>query len=307
MAIAWEPTKPVNVIIGYSPGSTNELIFRKAALIVEKNNPNFIPIIKSKPGAGGVIGMNEVYESRPDGYTLGIPNFVDIFVANDIFQSQTKKFKWNSFTNVLMLGKTPTVIFTNSSSKINTPEEFIKLIQTTTKPINIAGASSGIALFFTYLMHKTGGNNNYVQLINYKNAPEGLESVIGNQTDFGILSTSIIYPMVKAGKVKIIAITGSSKLAKDLNVPILTSAVPGPDIFSSWGIILPPAASQEITDWYVKEFSKALLSEEFQEWAKSTLLITDKHELTPEGVDNYARQLRTTMEPVLKILNDKKE
>ena len=54
----WQPTKPVTVIVGNTPGAGNEIAFRKLAQIVQKENPKFVYVVQNIPGADSVIANN---------------------------------------------------------------------------------------------------------------------------------------------------------------------------------------------------------------------------------------------------------
>ena len=64
---AWEPVKPVAVVVGFAPGSGNELAFRQASSIVQKNNPKVVFVIENKPGADAVISQNHMMTVPADG------------------------------------------------------------------------------------------------------------------------------------------------------------------------------------------------------------------------------------------------
>ena len=68
LAFAWEPTKPVTVVIGNTPGAGNEMAFRKLAEIVQKRNPNFVYVVQNIPGADSVIANNKFLEAVNDGH-----------------------------------------------------------------------------------------------------------------------------------------------------------------------------------------------------------------------------------------------
>ena len=59
LAFAWEPTKPVTVVIGNTPGAGNEMAFRKLAEIVQKDNPKFVYVVQCMPGADSVVANNK--------------------------------------------------------------------------------------------------------------------------------------------------------------------------------------------------------------------------------------------------------
>ena len=92
LAFAWEPTKPITVLIGNQPGSGNEVGFRAISAIVMRDNPKANFVIELKPGADSTIAMNMLYDARPDGYTIAIPSYMSTFVTNDIWQKNQKKF-----------------------------------------------------------------------------------------------------------------------------------------------------------------------------------------------------------------------
>ncbi len=82
LAFAWEPTKPITAIVGYGPGSGNELSFRGVAAEIEKTNPKVNFLIKNLPGVDGVLAANELTKSAPDGYTIHISGNLSTYVTN---------------------------------------------------------------------------------------------------------------------------------------------------------------------------------------------------------------------------------
>lgn len=300
---AWEPVAPITVVVGYSTGSTNEIVFRKAAEIINKNNPKVIFIIESRPGVDGVIAMNHLVSAKADGYTIGVPSLASLFVTNDIWQRDIKKFNWDSFSNVLTLGKSPSVIIASPSSLVNTPEEFIQLIKNTDRPINVAVAGGTGRLIFDYMLYQTKGNTNQVKLINYSNSPLAAAAVAANdQTEFGMLPVAIAYPLAQAGKIKIIGVASKHRLAQLPNVPVMHTLVPGMEIYSGYFLALPPNTPKDVISWYQKEFTRAITSKEYQDWAHNLLLSTSKEEMSPTGLKKYAESLRSTFMPVGDII-----
>ena len=138
LAFAWEPTKNVTVIVGNTPGAGNEIAFRKLAEIVQRTNPKFVYVVENRPGADSVVAQNHFIQQPADGYTINLPSHMSTYVTNDIWEKSVKKFNYDSFTDVLTMGKSPLVLVASPKSKVETPIDFIKLIATTTKPINIA-------------------------------------------------------------------------------------------------------------------------------------------------------------------------
>ena len=109
LAFAWEPTKPVQVYIGNTPGAGNEMAFRKLAEIVQKQNPKFTYVVQNIPGADSVIANNRFLDAPNDGHTINLPSHMSSYVTNDIWEKSIKKYQFDSFSDVLTMGKSPLV------------------------------------------------------------------------------------------------------------------------------------------------------------------------------------------------------
>ena len=91
LAFAWEPTKPIKVIVPTAPGAGNEMAFRAVDSVIEKQGKATF-IIENRAGADGNIGMNQLAESPADGYTIAVPACQSTFVASDIHYKNIIKF-----------------------------------------------------------------------------------------------------------------------------------------------------------------------------------------------------------------------
>jgi len=76
-------------------------------------------------------------------------------------------------------------------------------------------------------------------------------------------------------------------------------AVPGLQVYAGWMVSLPPSTPQDIVDWYQREFSRALRSPDYQQWAKANYIFTVNSEMTPAGTAKYAEELRRSFAPVI--------
>ena len=301
LALAWEPTKPVTVVIGNPPGAGNELAFRKLASIVTEANPKANFVIQNQPGADSVIAMNGFLSAPNDGYTIALPSHMSTFITNDIWEKKIKKFNYDSFTPVMTMGKSPLVLIANRNSKIDTPQQFADYIRDTKEPINIAIGGGAHRTAFEYLMFKNNGNGDMVQIINF-NGPLQAATSVGKDTggtEFGIMPIAVAKPLIESGKVKPIGLTGERKMPQFPNVPLLQSIAPGINVYGAWAIILPPDTPKEITDWYVKVFVAAARSEEYKKWMDGQVVFLEEKELTPAGLRRQMETLRKTFMPVL--------
>jgi tripartite-type tricarboxylate transporter receptor subunit TctC len=310
-AAAWEPTRPVTVYVGNTPGAGNEIAFRKLAELVQRNNPKFVYVVQNIPGADSVIAQNRFLDAAPDGYTANLPSHMSTYVTNDIWQKDIKKFKYNDFTDVLTMGKSPLVLVASPRSMINTPEDFITLISATKKPISIAVGGGAHRTAFEYLMYRGQGNKDLVRPIRFNGPLPTVTSVAAfdgkSGTEFGIMPIAVAKPLLDAGRVKAIGFTGSRKMDQYPKIPLLNTVAPGINVYAAWSLQLPPNTPANIVDWYQREFSKAVRSAEYKEWMENQVVFYEESELKPEGLRKHMNELRATFIPVLETIDLTKE
>jgi tripartite-type tricarboxylate transporter receptor subunit TctC len=310
LAFAWEPTKPVTVMIGNTPGAGNEMAYRKLADIVQKRNPNFVYVVQNIPGADSVIANNRFLEAPNDGHTINLPSHMSSYVTNDIWEKNIKKYNYDSFVDVLTMGKSPLVLVASSQSGINTPQEFIKYIQSG-RSINVAIGGGAHRTAFEYLMDKGKGNKDAVKPIKF-NGPQPAVQSVGQWdgktgTEFGIMPIAVAKSLIDAGKVKPIGFTGTRKMHQFPNVPLLNTVAPGINVYAAWSIQLPPGTDKEIVAWYQKEFSAAVRSAEYKEYIDANVIFYAEDELTPAGLKKHMDELRAAFIPVLSKIDLSKE
>ena len=294
-ALAWEPTKPVQVYIGNTPGAGNEMAFRKLAEIVQKKNPNFVYVVQNIPGADSVIANNKFLEAPNDGLTINLPSHMSSYVTNDIWEKNLKKYNYDSFVDVLTMGKSPLVLVASVKSGINTPQEFVKYIQSG-RSINVAIGGGAHRTAFEYLMEKGRGNKDAVKSIKFNGPMPAVQSVAQwdgkTGTEFGIMPIAVAKPLIDAGKVKPIGFTGTRKMTQYPNVPLLNTVAPGINVYAAWSIQLPPGTSKDIVEWYQREFSAAVRSVEYKEYTDANVIFYAEDELTPAGLKKHMDELR---------------
>ena len=311
MAQAWEPTKPVTVIVGNTPGAGNEIAFRKLAEIVQKTDPKFTYIVENRPGVDSVIAQNHFLTVPADGYTINLPSHMSTYVTNDIWEKKIKKFKYDDFLDVMTIGKSPLVLVASPKSTITTPEEFIRLIRITGGPINVAVGGGAHRTAFEFLMEKGHGNRDQVKPIKFNGPQPAVLSVASYDgktgTEFGIMPIAVAKPLVDAGKVRAIGFTGTRQMSQFPDVPLLRDVAPGINVYAAWSVELPKGTPQDVVDWYLKKFTTAIKSQEYKEWMEGQVVFTEPNELTPAGLKKQMDLLRATFLPVLEKIDLSKE
>jgi tripartite-type tricarboxylate transporter receptor subunit TctC len=305
----WAPNKSVNAIVGFAPGSGNEISFRKASELVMKQNPGVAFTVETRPGADASVASNQFMTAPSDGLHVMIPSHMSLFVTNDIWQRDIKRFEYNSFKPTVTLGKSPLVLVASIKSAVNTPQEFVKYI-TNGRAVNIAVGGGAHRMAYEYIINRTKADHRLIQHVPFAGPLPAVTSVASYDgktgTEFGLMPIAIAKPLIEAGKVKPIGLTGGPKLKALPNVPLLSDTITGLRVYAGWIVVLPPQTPDTIVNWYVDKFSKAILSPEYQAWAEQNYIIVDRDELNPRGVMAYAEELRTAFAPIARSIKVEK-
>jgi len=305
----WAPSKTVTATVGFAPGSGNEISFRKASDIVMKQNPGATFFVETRPGADAAVASNAFMSAPSDGLHLMVPSHMSLFVTNDIWQRDIKRFEYNSFKPVVTLGKSPLVLVASSKSSVTTPQEFIKYI-TAGNQVNIAVGGGAHRMAYEYIMMRTRADSRQVQSVPFNGPAPAVQSVAAydgrSGTEFGIMPVAVARPLIETGRVRAIGLTGGPRLKALPTVPLLSDVIPGLRVYAGWTVVLPPHTPNTIVDWYVDRFGRAILSREYQDWAEQNYIIIDRDELTPRGVMAYAEELRATFAPIARTIKVEK-
>lgn len=305
---AWQPPKTVEVIIGFNPGSGNEVAFRKAASIVNLTNPDITFVVRNMAGADSSTATTHFLKEKSDGSFLLVPSHMGTFVTNDVWQKNVKTWKNTDLVPIVTLGKSPQVLVASVKSKVNTADQFVEYIKDPKNSVFIAIGAGAHRAAYEFIVQKTGVDRERVKHINFNGPAQAVDSVSkfdGKEgTEFGIMPLTIAQPLIDAGLVKPLGLTGDKPL-DGVNIPVLSKQFPGMNVYAAWAIALSKDAPKEVIDWYQKEFSKAVTSQEYRDWAKKNMIFIEESELEPVGVRKNLDNLRSTFIPILEKLDVK--
>jgi len=297
---AFANPKVVTTTIGYAPGSGNELSFRGVAAIVEKNNPGVTFTVLNKPGAGEVVALNYFTALDPKkGDNIFIVSHQGVFTAIENWYPEQMKFKPMDLEFVTTIAKSPLAVVANVNSPTNTPQQLINRIKNG-GDINFGLGAAAHRLVFEYLMTATNGDPKKVRWAMYQGPGQLAQDVAGGHVEFGILPTAVAYPLVKAGKLKYIALAGEQRLAQIPEVPLWQDYIKGMNVYAAWAIVLPPGSTREQVNHYKNLFVPAIRSPEAKQFFDNNLMFTVPAEHDPDGLRRYITELRKTWLPVSK-------
>jgi tripartite-type tricarboxylate transporter receptor subunit TctC len=297
MAFAWEPTKQITVIYPNGPGAGNEISFKIAADIVERNTgAKFVS--EYRPGADGNIATNYFNTVANDGHTVSVPACNSQWVTAELWYPQLIKYNIFEFEPVANIARSPLAFWAHPNSRVNTPEELINEIRSKQRPINFAIGGGGHKLAVEYLTSKLNVPGDRVETVMYKGPAQALLDVMGNHVEFGVTPVAVGHPYVLAGKLKLIGLASEVPIHGLEKTPLMKDYAPGLNLYGCWNLVLPKGTPKDIQDWYRANFIPAINSQEAKQKFNENMMFTNPKEHTAEGLNNSMIKLRKEWQPI---------
>jgi len=251
----WPQAKPIKLAIAFGPGSASDIFARMIGEPLQKALGQAV-IVESKPGAGGQIAAEYVARSPADGYTL----FVTTNTTHSANPYLFKKLSYDpvkDFTPVARWGYFPFVLLVNGQAPMNTVQELIGYGKANPASISYAYTSSAGQVAAAALSNATKMG---AVAVAYKAAPEAMTSVASGQVTFTVLDFATSQPLVKAERLKALAVTPEKRTALAPQLPTVGEAAGLPDFgVTAWmGVFGPAGMPANITERLAAEMLKIL-------------------------------------------------
>ena len=231
------PGRPVRLVVAQSAGGNADFVARAyGQRLGERLGQQFV--VDNRPGGAGIIGTEIVARAVPDGYTLLLAPTG--FSINPGLYAKLPFDPQRDFSAVSLLGISYAVVVVNPQSPVRTVRDLIALAKS--KPGQLHFASSGMAAA-THLAGELFNSMAGVKIahVPYKGAPPALTDLTGGRVDVMFASPPSALPLVRAGRLRAIATTGSKRAAYLPELPtVAESGVAGYEN-TIWQALLAPA------------------------------------------------------------------
>jgi tripartite-type tricarboxylate transporter receptor subunit TctC len=284
------PTKPVRLIISFTPGSSTDIIGRAVAAKLQDMWGQPV-VVENRPGAGGTVGSEFVLRSDADGYTL-LANS-SAHAANPGMYKEMRYDTMKDFVNLALLGGGPNVLITGSESGFKTLGDFVKAAKANPGKLNFASAGTGSGTHFNLEKLKIAVGVD-VQHVPYKGTPEAIGDTIANRTCCYWAPLNAALPQVNGGKAVALAISSAQRSPLLPGVPtVAEQGYPGFD-YTLWvGLWGPAKIPADVAAKINKDVNAALASPDLRE--RLTKLGTVPGNLTiPQFTDFVKKEIEET-------------
>ena len=259
------PTKPVKLVVGFPAGGPADIFGRTFAQALSSGLAQPV-IVENKSGVGGVLGIDSVAKSLPDGYTLGFNNQGSVAMA----PYALSKMPFNPNKDLALITtvvKVPEVVVVNPSLAVNSLAELIAYAKANPGKIAFGSAGAGGITHLACELLKSEAKIDVLH-VPYKGAAPAVSDLLGGQVQMGIFDVPVVLPHIKSGKFKALAVTSAKRVPTLPDVPT-TAEVGYPRVISDnwYGLVAPaatpPAVQKRIHDAAVAALHSPELVEQF--------------------------------------------
>jgi tripartite-type tricarboxylate transporter receptor subunit TctC len=300
MAQASYPSKPVKIVVPFPAGSGIDATARFIGQMMTQQTGQTV-IVENIPGANGFIAAQNVARAAPDGYTLFVAAATQ-FVLNPLLFNKIPYDPVKDFTAVSKISTQPMLLVVRASNnEIKTVRDLIAQGKKAPGKLAFASGNATSRIAGELFNQLTGADMLHVP---YKGIPQGLTDLYTGQVDvmFPDLATGIT--QVKAGALRALAVTGTSRVSSLPDVPTMAEAgLSGFDLFTWTAAYVPAKTPKPVIDRINELFHVALTSKEaarfFGPSGNSPLPSTpaELDAFTRSELDKWGRIVRTANIP----------
>lgn len=284
------PEKPVKFIVAFAAGSGIDMEARGIAPYIQKHLG--VPVtVENVSGADGKIGLTRVWKAKPDGYTLILHTTTMSLIGEYLLNPE---YKISDFSQIFSWSLTNYALVVNSETW-KTMDEFIKAARERALSVGMAGRGSTAHLNGLILADGMDIKTNWVP---FDGATDALTSLAGKHIDFVICGTTTALPLVKAGKLRVLAVVANKKdlvfpdipMAKDFGYNF--TVIP-----ALRGVDGPPKMEVSIIKTIEQAFAKAIKEPEYLVWAQRRMI-----DIVPLNHEEYRQSIRIQQKGIEKYI-----
>jgi tripartite-type tricarboxylate transporter receptor subunit TctC len=235
------PNQPIRMVSPFPPGGSVDIMARLIGDPLGRELGQRI-VIENRSGASGNIGMEQVARSAPDGYTI-VLNTIPLVTNQSLFANLT----WDpikDFVHIGMVATAPHVLVVPKRVAAGNVDELLKMARA--KPGQLSYASAGIGTTFHFCgeMFKDE-TKTFILHVPYRGGGPALVDTLSGQVDMSFPTLSAVLPHVKAGSLKALAVTSTTRSKLLPDVPTMQEAGVKGFEFTQWLTLLAPAGTPQ--------------------------------------------------------------
>jgi len=293
------PNRPMRMVIPFTTGGGNDIVGRIVAAKMSEGLGQPV-VVENRPGAQGVIAVENVLKSAPDGHSI-LMGPSGTMTINPAIYSKLPYATLRDFAAVTMIGTYSLILIVNSSLPARTTRELIEYAKARPTQVNY-GSTSALFQLASELFNQQAGTK--FQHIPYKGAGDMLTAVLSGELTMVLGDPVSAAGSLKAGKVRGLAITGSTRHPSWPDLPTMAEAgLAGMDITIWFGLFVPAATPAPIVQRLHQEVVRIIALPDIRE--RLAALGVDPSGMSPEDftrrvAEDIARWTKVAKEASIK-------
>jgi tripartite-type tricarboxylate transporter receptor subunit TctC len=255
------PARPVRIIVPFAPGGGTDIIARSLAQHMSTSLHAQV-VVDNRPGANGNIGAELVAKAPADGHTVLLTT--NAITTNPWLYEKVPYDTERDFAPVTLAGSAPNLLAAHPSIPARTMPQLIALARARPGALAVSGAGPGTPSHLAAELLKQSAGIDLL-IVNYKGTGASLSDLIGGQVALSFGSLPGLAPYVKSGRVHAIAQAGTVRSPAFPDVPLVAETLPGFEVITWYGVLVPAATPREIVMTLNSEIVKALASPEIRQ------------------------------------------
>ena len=255
------PSKPIKIIVTAAPGGTTDIASRAISDQLGRELGQTV-LVENKAGAAGIIALQALIASPPDGYTMAMGNIGTNAINYALYKSLP--YKTEDMRAISIVLTTPNVMVVNPAVPAKTVAEFVALAKANPGKYSFASSGRGQSIHMSGELFKNMSGVDITH-VPYKGAGPALIDLLSGQVSMMIDNLPSSIEHIRSGKLRALAVTSKTRSPDLPDVPTMQEAgYPNFEVIAWFGLFVPAKTPQPVVDKIYAALKKVLNSPEIK-------------------------------------------
>lgn len=256
------PDRPIRVIVPYAAGGSSDSIARLIGQRLSETMGQQV-LVENRPGAGATIGTEMVAKAAPDGYTLVLAD--SPHTINPSFYPKLAFHPMNDFAPITQVGAAPFFVFASAQGSLSTLRDLLEQSKAKPGALTYGSSGNGSSSHMVAELFQMAANVKLTH-VPYKGAAPAITDAAAGQVATAFATLASGAPQVKAGRLRMLAVTGATRNAAALEVPTFAElGIANMNQEQWWGYLAPARTPPEVIARLQREIAGALATSAIRE------------------------------------------
>lgn len=254
------PTRPIKLVVPAAPGGGTDVLARLLAKRLSEGLGQVV-VIDNRPGAGGVLGSEQVARAAPDGYTI----LLGTVATHGLAPSLMKAMPYDpveDFSHITKGVVVTNILVVHPSVAAQTAKEFLILVKAKPGELNYSTSGRGSGAFMAGELFSQMASAD-ISHVPYKGGGLAVSGLVAGHVQFGFATAPSVIALIKAGRLRALGVTTPTRFAGLPEVPTLSEAIlPGFEASNWYAFFAPARTPTDIVQKLNHEIHQAMVQPE---------------------------------------------